>query len=477
MTTDVRWALKPIIFSPISFPSIVLSMLLPVVAFQTAAAEEATLDASKEAKSTQLTLYRQATLVKQQFTKSLPKGDYQLLLHNISDQLLLDSLQVQVAGGQINALEMIRKPLTVDEVFKRLVGKPVRVYQAGKYQAKAGKGILQAYSNRLGIVALDHGEQVVVNWKDNNGLRLALPENTLAEASFAPRLSAQVSASQPVESASVQYLTRGLSFNTNYSIQLHPNQTTLDLAVTTVLSNKTNTVYPDAQVTIGVGDVKEPMPRGGRVEMLAQAAPMMDKAVSEPEAVGDVHFYHFNQPLSIPAHSEQQLPLFEKQQVTYSKYYRLNWYAYAFDRNWQPQKENPVTLYRFKTDTPMPGGAVRVFQDDKQGHSRWIGSSQLRDTGANQSVDLQLGTSADIAIKRNRLAYQQLDSNNANISWEVEIHNSKKEAVSLELVANDHSLLEISKITGAKLKGTNTLAIELPAEKTVKVNYTTTHQR
>ncbi|WP_163834395.1 DUF4139 domain-containing protein [Spartinivicinus ruber] len=467
MTTEERWLLRPL----------AVLVLLPALALQTVVAEEATLDASKEAKSTQLTLYRQATLVKQQFAKALPQGDYQLLLHNISDQLILDSLQVQVAGGQINALEMIRKPLTVDEVFKRLVGKPVRVYQAGKYQAKAGKGVLQAYSNKLGIVALDHGEQVIVNWQDSNGLRLALPENTLAEASFAPRLSAQVSASKALESATVQYLTRGLSFNTNYSIQLHPSQSTLDFAVTTVLSNKTNTVYPEAQVTLGVGDVQEPMPRGARAEMIAQAAPMMDKAVSEPEAVGDVHFYHFNQPLTIPAHSEQQLPLFEKQQVAYNQYYRLNWYAYAFDRNWQSEKENPVTMYQFKSDTPMPGGAVRVFQDDKQGSSRWIGSSQLADTGANQLVDLQLGKSFEIAIKRNRLAYQQLDSKNANIDWEVEIHNSKKEAATVELVANDHSLVEISKMTGAKLKDVNTLVVELPAEKTVKINYTTTHQR
>lgn len=462
MTTDVRWLLAPLALS---------------MAFQ-AAAEQATLDASKEATSTQLTLYRQATLVKQQFAKPLPKGNYQLLLHNISDQLLLDSLQVQVAGGQINALEMIRKPLTVDEVYKRLVGKPVRVYQAGKYQAKAGKGILQAYSNRLGIVALDHGEQVVVNWKDINGLRLALPENTLAEASFAPRLSAQVVADKSVESASVQYLTRGLSFNTNYSIQLHPKKSQLDMAVTTVLSNKTSTVYPKAQVSLGVGDVKEPVAQGrARVEMMAQAAPMMDKGFSAPEALGDVHFYHFNKPLTIPAHSEQQLPLLDKQQVAYSQYYRLHWYAYPFDRNWQSQPENPVTIYRFKTDTALPGGAVRVFQDDQQGNSRWIGSSQLSDKGANQAVDLQLGKSFDIAIKRNRLSYQPLDNKHVTIGWEMEIQNSKKESVALELATDDNTLIEITKIKGAKQQSLSTLTVQVPAEEKIKVYYTTVHQR
>ncbi|MGI0115586.1 DUF4139 domain-containing protein [Zooshikella sp. RANM57] len=441
-----------------------------------AVADTLSLNAAEDAEHTALTLYPNTALIEQGFSKSIKQGAQTIVLQNISDQVLLDSLTIH-GQGYVKSVQLTRQPLTYDQLMKSVMGKSVSVYQSGNYLSSSRQGTLLAYENKLGIVSVADGGHLIVDLRDPNGLRIALPQDTLPNANFTPQLMAQWQGEDTTQQAKVRYLTTGLSYSNHYAIAIEPEQNKLDITVNTILANKTRTQFNQAEVTLAAGDLGTSTyaPRKQRVQMEMAMADAVGAA--PPEALGELNFYHFKQAFDIPAHSEQQLTLLAEKGVTYQRHYEHLFYSSPFSRQMNSEHERPVTLYEFTTESDLPSGDVRVFQQDSRGRSQWIGQSSISDTGAGQKVKLRLGESFDIDIQRKKQDVQQIDKNTLQVDWQVEIQNSKTEEVSLVLADQDASLLSISSVKGAETVGHNRMQVVLPAKETVTVTYRSTHRR
>ncbi|MBU2711346.1 DUF4139 domain-containing protein [Zooshikella harenae] len=440
-------------------------------------ADTLSLNAAEDAEHTALTLYPNTALIEQGFSKSIKQGAQTIVLQNISDQVLLDSLTIH-GQGHVKSVQLTRQPLTYDQLMKSVMGKSVSVYQAGNYLSSSRQGRLLAYENKLGIVSVADGEHLIVDLRDPNGLRIALPQDTLPNANFTPQLMAQWQGKDTTQQAKVRYLTTGLSYSNHYAIAIEPKQKKLDITVNTILANKTRTEFNQAEVTLAAGDLGVPA-RSPQLKGRARMEMAMADAVgaAPPEALGELNFYHFKQAFDIPAHSEQQLTLLSEKDVAYQRHYEHLFYSSPFNRQVSSEHERPVTLYEFTTESDLPSGDVRVFQQDSRGRSQWIGQSSISDTAAGQKVKLQLGESFDIDIQRKKQDVQQIDKNTLQVDWQVEIQNSKTEEVSLVLADQDASLLSISSVKGAETIGHNRMQVVLPAKGTVSVTYRSTHRR
>ncbi|MBU2706692.1 DUF4140 domain-containing protein [Zooshikella marina] len=441
-------------------------------------ADTLSLNAAEDAEHTALTLYPNAALVEQGFNKPIKPGVQTIVLQNISDQVLLDSLTIQ-GQGYVKSVQLTRQPLTYDQLMKSVIGKSVSVYQSGNYLSSSRQGTLLAYENKLGIVSVADGEHLLVDLRDQNGLRIALPKATLPKANFTPQLMAQWQGKENTEQAKVRYLTTGLSYSNHYAIAIEPEQKKLNITVNTILANKTRTQFNQAEVTLAAGDLGMPAYSPKFKERARMEMAMAPDAVgaAPPEALGELNFYHFKEAFAIPAHSEQQLTLLSEQGIAYQRHYEHAFYSSPFSRQMSSEHERPVTLYEFTTESDLPSGEVRVFQQDSRGRSQWIGQSSLADTGAGQKVKLRLGESFDIDIMRKKQDVKQIDKNTLQIDWQVEIQNSKTEEVSLVLADQDASLLSLSLLEGAEIIGHNRMQVKLPAKQKTTVTYRSTHRR
>lgn len=401
---------------------------------------------------------------------ALAKGANKLGLVEVSKQLDPESVLLRWQGSNANNLpQIIAHAYDIgvgsgDGLLKRFVGKPVTLvrYADNGHEAERQTGTLMNAND---------GGQVVLQSEGN--FYVNPPGTIVAPASGSivtiPQLSVQADSpsaqSAPLE---VAYLTRGLSWNSDYVATLSPQSNSLSLECWATVTNRTGTDYPDANVTLIAGTPNraarpavEYQNAAGNAQFadgavrFARHAPMRPAVMAAPNlaggapsTVGDFHAYKLARPTTVVQEQMNRLLLLSSKNVPVLRDYsaQVPTLSAWSDWDWTPlpgggprrgDVAQAVTFWNKQKDglgAPLPEGTIRVYEPDASGSLRYAGAAQVQNTPKDQKVNLTLAKAFDVFTEWRLVKTQKINKHTERKQVEIVLHNEKSAPVTLRIV-------------------------------------------
>jgi len=260
-----------------------------------------------------------------------------------------------------------------------------------------------------------------------------VPDNLRTSPTLSLLLKQPIQQNQLVE---MTYLTTGLSWQSDYVLQLDKSETRASLDSWITLNNQSGIDYPNANLQLLAGDINihlpQPAPMMGREVMMRTQA---DTGVSE-QALHGYHLYSVPHQTTIKNKQTKQIKLFAADNIAVTKY--LKDQAYVDSRGLQTQKSKPEQRLKINNakptlGLPLPKGTIRVYANDTDGHKQFIGEDGINHTAINDEIDLTLGRAFDISVERKTSSVRKLSKKQTRLSREININNGSKKEQSLRL--------------------------------------------
>jgi len=236
----------------------------------------------------------------------------------------------------------------------------------------------------------------------------------------------------------LKYLTKGLSWKSDYTIDLS-DDATLNLNSWVTISNDSGATYHDANITVLAGDVNVPQEQELRMVYAKSrmAAVAEDSGNIQNEAFSGYHIYKIPFRETIKDKEKKQISFIQKKAITYEKY-AFNRETFYFS-NFGERKLRFSQIIEFKNSEenhlgiPLPKGTVRVYKEDQSNVSRFVGAANITNIPKDETVKLTIGKYFDIVGKEKKIDYRQTRKEK-HITYEITIsnHSKKDEVVKLQ---------------------------------------------
>jgi len=271
-----------------------------------------------------------------------------------------------------------------------------------------------------------------------------------------PTLSWKLFADQQAAfDAQLSYLTKGLSWKSDYNLVLPEKGDTVTLTGWVSIENSTGKTFDDAKIKLIAGDVNkvEPQPQVRREKVYALA--MADRAGPpkvEEKKFDEFHLYRLPLPTTLRDQETKQVEFVRAEAVQTTKRYVYdganlpsNWRYYgrvnhnqSYGQNAQPD----VAIYReFENHDrnglglPLPAGRMRFYRMDDDGQLEFTGENTIDHTPKNETIRVYLGNAFDLIGERTRTRFYKHPSRDLlRETFEIEIRNRSEEPVTVQVV-------------------------------------------
>jgi hypothetical protein len=421
-----------------------------------ARAQESRLGA-EERTALEMTVYGGGmALVRDRRAAVLKQGGNRLAFEGVSRQMIPSSAVLRPGTGvRVAEIDYDFDLLTPEALLRRSVGREVEVVRTHPTTGEdtvetatllgAEGGVVLRYRDRVEI-----GMPGRLVFKD-------LPDDLRPLPALVAGLESDAAGRRDLE---LSYLTNGLSWQADYAIELDEAAGRLDIAGRATLTNVSGTDYREASVGLIAGQVNRvsqpaPRPQYRAMEMVA-AMPADAAGMPEREAVGDLHLYRLDRPVTIDDRQTKQVALLAAAGVPFTREYVSEAGTQVFGRQrGEPRPTHPQVVLRFDNaeadgpGIPLPAGTARVFTGDSTGALRLLGEDQLDNTPVGGTVKLTPGEAFDITVKRRQTDFvrEGLSDGVFESAYQLEIDNAKDVDVTVklvEIVPGDWKVLEES---------------------------------
>ncbi len=257
-----------------------------------------------------------------------------------------------------------------------------------------------------------------------------------------PQLFLTVENSGPAEQKlEIAYLVHGLSWRSDYRLDLNPGGGRGLLSAWATLKNDLDTGFTDARLTLVSGQVN----RNERYE--SALAPASKEVFASADASGgmtptSVFAYHVYEPgrsLDMGPGETRLLPLLEAADVRVKRELVSTFDGFYMNSTSAPVSQAVAVRLTVANDSgnnlglPLPAGAVKVFQKRKQGDFILVGEDRLEHTPRGKDLVLAPGNAFDVSVERMLKDFQRQGENGALQTWQITCLNGGDEAVDLFL--------------------------------------------
>lgn len=376
--------------------------------FRLAAASEIKID-SDQTVSTELSIYNNDLgFVKDTRKINLPQGQSVIAFEGVASQIKPETAMLQGQGITVLEQNYDYNLLTATNILEASVGQTVKTAVT---DPKTGQDIFDTAE----IVTSNYGSPVLkfsYGYETRFPGRIIynkLPENLRTQPTLVISLNNRQAGSQNLELA---YLTNGISWKTDYIAEITgKDELTLNGWVT--LQNNSGTDYKDAKVRLISGSINQvnPQPAAPRNLMLAKAATfdtLSAEGASAPtrEVLSDYYLYTLPNSTTIKDKQTKQVNLLTKEGVKFRKEYKLvsPLYLNLYSNSDNFERHHPEVIFKLTNNKesnlgePLPGGIVRLYQNDNSGNLQFIGESNIAQTPLNEEIELTTGRAFDISV-------------------------------------------------------------------------------
>ncbi len=369
-------------------------------------------------------------------------------------------------------------------LLEQLVGKEVALVYRGE-NGKEGErqvGILEVASP--GNVVVRVGDKLIVNPN-------ATIESNAGEVATRPRLTASVeSKDRGTSPMNVSYMTRGISWNASYVLNLDPNSNDVELECWATVTNNTGIDFPAAKIKFVAGSpnrsvVATNMPQlggaGAVAEEMAWDRGFEDKSLARRQRtdyIGELVAYPYESKATLKNNQTNRVLMMQAQSVKVHRDYAINLNQY--NRYDSDRIKATLSIALKNNDEsglgqPLPMGTVRVYEPVAKGAPEFIGSAAIGNTPKDDRIDLTLTEVFNVYARNKTVKATQLDKRRWQYVMEVEVFNEKDRAVDVRLVRDFYGKWTI---TNESIKSTRPVAsqaqwiVTVPAGGSQKLNYT-----
>ena len=208
---------------------------------------------------------------------------------------------------------------------------------------------------------------------------------------------------------SLAYLTNGISWKTNYVVNV-VDQNLLNLTGWVTINNESGIDYNNAKVQLIAGDVNEvrEVMRGRGVMMKAMAfSDSMNNAVladvASEEELGGYHLYNLPNKTTIKDKQTKQISLIEKNGVKYKKEANISSQLYFNPGSRAEFKQVHPDMYYIINNKEednlgfqLPAGIIRFYEKDEGGNLQFIGENSINHVAKGETMRLRLGNFVNI---------------------------------------------------------------------------------
>ncbi len=418
-------------------------------------------------KTLELTVYAQDFgMVREQRAVSLDAGTNRLHVPDVSRSLDPQSVLLgwgKETNGVLPHIVAHTYDLGVTDsaaLLKNYLGQEVEVVTYGDNGHPA--------ETLTGRVAMQQGDQIVL---EHEGKLYVQPHGTVVlpvkpDVVTIPQLSVQADSPQKQSAdLEVTYLTRGLSWSTDYVATLEADADTLGLEGWATVNNQTGIDYPNAKVSLIAGTPnRAAVPayqRKRRMDYeLAKQAPasfsdgssfggMGGRAkmpIAAPEVAGEFYAYPITSPTTIKQNQMNRVLMLQSGKVGIKRDYSTRppmlsaWDYYGWGNTQQTQRGTVQAAFSFVNrdadglGKPLPSGALRVYERDNAGSLRYAGAAGIRNTPKDDKINVTLSNAFDLTTEWKMVKSQKLDKKHVRKVAEIVLHNEKKREVTIRVV-------------------------------------------
>ena len=203
-------------------------------------------------------------------------------------------------------------------------------------------------------------------------------------------------------------------------------------------------------------------------------------SVAAPTNLGELHAYPIKSPATIAQDQINRLRMLYGPSVKVKKDYSVrlgtNAYGYSYNEygnpNGSPQRQNAQLAISFFNKVqdglglPLPRGAVRLYEPDQAGASRYIGAATIGDTPEKGRVDLTVSSVFDVTAETTIVKVQKVDRRHTRQTVKTVLSNRKRVPIELRVVEDFSGpwRIETESHKSSRLSaGTNQWRITIPA--------------
>jgi len=274
-----------------------------------------------------------------------------------------------------------------------------------------------------------------------------------------PMLSWKLAADAPGKlDAELAYITGGMSWEADYNVIAPEDSDLLDIVGWVTMDNQSGKTFENAKIKLMAGDVNKIQPEGmamdmvtstvsGAVGMGGAMAPVTQKAFDE------YHLYTLPRATTLHDGETKQVEFIHASGVKSEKVYvydglKVDWNQWRYNMRGMRENEEFGTdsdtkvavMREFKNSEenhlgmPLPKGRVRFYkQDEKQ--LEFTGENTIDHTPQDELVKIYTGNAFDLVGERRRTNFKVDNGSHwADESFEITLHNHKKEPVEIRVV-------------------------------------------
>ncbi len=274
----------------------------------------------------------------------------------------------------------------------------------------------------------------------------------LGDLYFRPTLRWEVEATKDFEKIPVEitYLTSGITWVCDYHGEMIGDDS-LVLSANFTISNDLETTFSRAQVTLVVGKPhrsSDPEGTSGGDEIsLPGKGGAASTSLAAPERLGELYRYYLPKPVDLAEFQTIQVPFFADKRIKIERRY---FFPHLLgDQTVATQLKFDVGQARFG-ETPLPEGDIGIYRRSKAGDLLFTGQDFIPITPVGGSVDLTIGQASDISARRTRMAQNRPTRDTSEETWQIEVVNGRKEAVT---VWAEQRVFGFYKIVKAEVEG------------------------
>lgn len=341
----------------------------------------------KSAVSRALTVYNDGfALVKE--TRKLPEFPADGVLRYLDVAQRIETESILAEGLAIREMNYEYDLVDKNKLLEKYIGKELTIIATES--GKRSRYRLLSVANGLVVEDLETGEIVL----DPKG-QVRLPELP-GGLILTPALvwHAKPPASEVVR---VSYLTKGMSWETDYVISLPAEsgaEEGFSLTGWMTLRNESGMTYEDAVLRVLAGEVhraEEPEPY-----LVYSAIP--EHSMPEPESFADYHLYTIPGTITIKDRQQKQVRLIGAEKAKGRTIYEAG-----------PYDRNPAIFFEFDNTGkaglgfPLPQETVKFYRNNPaDGTAEFVGEDRIGHTAKGERVRLRLGSAFDITVDSGR---------------------------------------------------------------------------
>ncbi len=414
-----------------------MSSVMPSATASMLAAQEGVNPASAQDQDLSLTIYNNnLALVRDARSISYGKGRSTITLPGVSSQINATTVSFSAPGVGIIEQNFDYDLLTPAKLMEKAVGKTVTLVRTNPATGKETRREATVLSVNNGVV-IKTGNTIEVLRDDNLPTRVIfdkVPENLRANPTLSVVVDSENAGRKPT---TLTYLTGGLGWRADYVALFDEGKGEMNFKGWVTLNNVTQTSFVNADVTMVAGNVNSaPSPRS-RPRRSSSIRSGGIEATNEAR-LGDNYLYPLPGRTSVASNQTKQVAFVDAPTVEAGKGYEYQ----ANDMRTINTPQNVDVRIAFSNSAAkglgaaLPAGVVRVYTNDSEGRSQYIGENQITHTAGGADLSIKIGEAFDVTVQPALTNNRIVNKRRTEKTMRYTLRNAKREPATVTIRQN-----------------------------------------